>query len=95
MAKYISVQVNYDPDKIDSDIVRNSFDGHDGGGYCFIDGMRDEFFIIEGYVAKTYLPSLKRDVRNMRRRKGVNGVSWDIVDDSDLHEDEPSSRNSK
>lgn len=80
MAKYISVQVNYDPMKVDRDIVANSFDGHDGGGYCFIDRTRDEFFIIEGYVEKTYLPSLKRDVRNMRRRKGVNGVSWEIVD---------------
>ena len=82
MSKYLAISVTYNPDKIDQSEIANSFNGHDGGGYCFVDGLRDEFFN-QADVSKSNVKAARSLRRNLRRRKGVVGVSVVILDDEE------------
>lgn len=82
MAKYLAISITYDPDKFDRDQMAGQFDGYDGGGYCFVNGLRDVFFNDED-VSKEHVSAVRKQARNLRRRKGVEGVSVVVLDDEE------------
>lgn len=77
----ITIGITYDPTMVDQEVMRAQFNGHDGGGYCFLDGMRDEFFIDE--VTEEQLIDIRNTCRNLRRRKGVESASVSVDKDEE------------
>lgn len=78
MATYLTIQISYDPEIVDRDMVVDEFDGHDGGGFCFLDGVRDEFFIIDD-PSEEYVKDVRKQARNVRRRKGIVSCGVDVI----------------
>lgn len=82
MSKSLSICITYNMHVIDDDIIREYFDGYDGSGFDLMTGLRDAFFIIDDFDDE-YVKSVRKTVRNLRRRKGVSGVSVNISDDEE------------
>ena len=81
MKQVYCVVVTYDPDQYEQDRVKDHFEEefiHDGGGYCFVNGYRDEFFYSDGPIERS---SFQPFIRNLRRRKGIKQVSVRVVHD--------------
>jgi len=79
-AKKYVVVVTYDPNIYDRDRVVDLFIDqfdHDGGGFRFVTGFRDEFFYSDGPIERS---SFQQTVRNLRRRKGIEQVSVSVDD---------------
>lgn len=78
----VTIGIVYDPELVDQGEMVNMFDGHDGGGYCFLDGMRDEVFFTK--LNRKGLSNVRATCRKLRRRKGIEAadVSIDVEDDS-------------
>lgn len=77
----ISIGITYDPNTHDRDEISEMFDGHDGGGYCFVDRMCDEFFMLD--VTKAELSEIRKTLRNLRRRKGIACAGVSVVDEGE------------
>ncbi len=85
MKQNYSIVVNFDDNIVPRGLVSESFDhvdgvDYDGGGFSFITGMRDCFFYTTEPIERS---TFQKVVRNLRRRKGVNGVHVSIALDEE------------